>query len=174
MIVIAGKQNSGKTDALIEIAGKEFAYVVVADPRRATAVERRAQELNVKIPFPLTYDEFRRGEYFGRGVRAFVIDDVDDLVRSMSMNVPVLAISATVTDSEEEERFQKLAQEVAEGWREDKARRRMAGTFDLQIVPENVQDAIERIAEITRLRQEEAFRCLGVPPSLIGDDGGAT
>lgn len=170
MIVIAGKQNSGKTDALIEIAGKEFAYIVVADHRRATAVERRAQELNVKIPFPLTYDEFRRGEYFGRGVRAFVIDDVDDLVRSMAGNVPVLAISATETDAEENERFERLAMEAAEGWRA-KRHGRMGTMLDLPVgalvVPAEMQDMIERLSETAFQRQqEEAFRCLK-------DNGGA-
>lgn len=178
MRVIVGKRNSGKTEALIRLAGEHFAYIVVADHRRATAVQRRAKEMEVDIPFPLAYEEFKRGEYFGRGIRAFVIDDVDDLVRSMAGNVPVLAISATVQNAEEEARFQKLAQEVAEGWRADKAQRRMVGTFDLPAgaleVPSGMQDLVERLSETAfqRQRQEEAFRCLGVPPNEPRDNGG--
>lgn len=175
MRVIVSKPNSGKTDALIEIAGKEFAYIVVAGLWRAEAVHRRAQEMGVSIPFPLTHGEFIRGEFLGRGIRAFVIDDVDDLVRKMAGEVSVLAISATEADAEEEERFQMMAQEVADGWREDKARRRMAGTFDLPAgaleVPPGVQDLVERLSETQRRRQEEAFRCLTVPTSWFGDDG---
>lgn len=177
MRVISRNKNSGKTDALISIAGEKFAYIVVADNRRATEVERRAKEMGVKIPFPLTHDEFRRGSFYGRGIGAFVIDDVDDLVRSMAGNVPVLAISVTETNAEEEERFERMAQEVAEGWREDKARRRMAGTFDLPagalVVPSGAQDLVERLSETQRQRQEEAFRCLGVPANEPRDNGGA-
>ena len=178
MKIIVGKQNSGKTDALIRLAGEHFAYIVVADPRRATAVQKRAMELEVKIPFPLTHEEFRREMYMGRGIKGFVIDDVDDLVRSMAGDVPVLAISATAPDPDEVEQFRILAQEVMDGWRADKARRGMAGTFDLPagalVVPAEMQDLVERLSETAFQRQqEEAFRCLGVPASLIRDDGGA-
>lgn len=166
MKVIVGKRGSGKTEAAIRLAGEHSAYMVVANPMRRVYVDQRAKEMGVDIPPPVTYEEFLYGQWSGSPIRAFVVDDIDDLVQSIAKTVPVLAITVTYPDAEEEERFRQLAQEVTEGWREDKARRKHV-PLDLPAgalaVPADVQDLVARLSETAMQRQEEAFRCLGVP-----------
>jgi hypothetical protein len=86
---------SGKTTELIKLSAESFAYLIVGTQERATAVFHQAKEMGLDIPFPLTYDDFVRGSYYGKGINGFLIDNADNLIEKMSRGVPVLAISLT-------------------------------------------------------------------------------
>ena len=92
-ICIIGGRGTGKTEKLIELAAKDFSYIVVRNKMIARSVAKRAREMGVDIPFPLTYDEFIKGKFYGRGIRGFMIDDVDALLWYLARGVKVKALS---------------------------------------------------------------------------------
>ena len=92
-ICVIGGKGTGKTKKLIELAAKDFSYIVVRNAIIARSVAKRAREMGVNIPFPLTYDEFIKGKFYGRGIRGFMIDDVDALLWYLARGVKVKALS---------------------------------------------------------------------------------
>ena len=166
MRVIVGKRGSGKTEALIRLAAKESAYIVVADHKRAWIVERRAKEMDLAIPFPITFDEFVRKEWYGRLVSAFVIDDADDLVRWLAEYVPVLAITATEPDEDEEERFRLAAVDIERGWQESR-RRRAEMSFFAGATAFLPPAEIAQAAKTFNAMKAAAFKDLGIPKDVL-------
>lgn len=98
MKIIARPRQAGKTTDLIKLAAEHFAYIVCVSHEHAYQLATQARAAGLDIPFPLTFDEFIEGRFFGKGVRGFVIDDVDMLLSRMAHGVPVLAMSATTED----------------------------------------------------------------------------
>ena len=88
-------RSKGKTLAMVKLAEKTSAYIVVADVRRVVAIQRLCADLGIDIRFPLTFEEFASGRFSPPGIRSFIIDDVDDLLRYMARGVPVIAATAT-------------------------------------------------------------------------------
>ncbi len=88
-----GRQG-GKTTEMIRRAEAEFAYIVCPDKRQADWVARKAREMGADIPYPITWENFVRGDYYGRGIKGFVIDNLDLCIQSMTA-VPVMAVSWT-------------------------------------------------------------------------------
>lgn len=101
MRIIKGPRQSGKTTELIKLAAEHNAYIVVPSYEAAEAVAKKAREMGLDIPFPTMYSTFMRGEFYARGIRAFIIDNVDALVQYMAGRVPVIAISMTEEPSGE-------------------------------------------------------------------------
>ena len=91
MTVIVGDRGTGKTTALIQESAAHWYYIVTNSHSSARLIFRMAKEMNVEIPFPLTYDEFVRCEYAGKRIHGLLIDDVDMLLQWMS-RAPVKAI----------------------------------------------------------------------------------
>lgn len=61
-------------------------------------VQSKANEMGLNIPFPLTYDEFISKKFFAKGIKGFLIDDADYMIREMSGSVPVNAITMSTDD----------------------------------------------------------------------------
>lgn len=78
-------------------AREEVSYIVCIDQQEAYRISQRAQEMGLSIGFPITFDEFRKGEYYSRNIRNFFIDNADYLLRSLS-DVPIRAITMEATD----------------------------------------------------------------------------
>jgi len=94
-VIVTGRQG-GKTTRLIREAAEQFAYIVCPTCEEAHRVFRQAYDAGIRIPHPITFDEFRAGHYYGKGIRAFMFDNLDMCVQSMT-SVPVTAV--TLTDS---------------------------------------------------------------------------
>ena len=95
MEIIIQKRQHGKTKRLIEESAKSGGYIVCRDKHECARISMVARDLGLKIPFPISFDEFTRKEYYGRGIKGgFLIDQADDLLQSMSV-VPIKAISLT-------------------------------------------------------------------------------
>lgn len=94
---IIDKIRSGKTTQLIKMSAETGAYIVCLSMEDAARIQRQSQQMNLKIPFPITFDEFVSRKYYGAGVKGFLIDNADMLLQSMS-NVPVLAITMSTTN----------------------------------------------------------------------------
>ena len=93
MLVIKGPRQSGKTDELIKLAAARKAYLVVFSCREAQRCQERAKSLGLSLYFPLTYEEFVKGDFYGKGLNGLLIDDVEDLLRYMARGVGVIAYS---------------------------------------------------------------------------------
>lgn len=96
MEVYARGRQEGKTTDLIRLAARQFLYIVCIDRREAARVAAEARAMNLDIPSPLTWGEFAAGEYYGQGIRGFVIDNLDLCVQQMT-TVPVKAVSLTAS-----------------------------------------------------------------------------
>jgi hypothetical protein len=68
---------------------------VPSSHEHAFRIQEQAGKMGVSIPFPLTFDEFLKGQYFAKGVRKIHIDDVDDLVRYIAKGLCVETITLT-------------------------------------------------------------------------------
>ena len=96
MRVIYKKRASGKTTELIKLSvdAKDSYYIVCRSHKEARRICEQAKEMGLHIPFPLTYAEFLGKKYYTRGIKGFLIDDVDALLSYMS-SVPIYAIIIT-------------------------------------------------------------------------------
>ena len=84
MRIICGPAGSGKTTQFIRIAAKHNYYIVVKNGDEARRVKHEAIKIGYDIPFPLTYREFLEKQYFGRGIKGFLIDNVDMMLQELS------------------------------------------------------------------------------------------
>ena len=99
MKTICKARGEGKTTDLVKIAEKNNSYIVCMNRVEVDRVCRVAKEMNCKINFPITFDEFINGDFYPPGIKSFVIDNCDYLfdllLSSLSKGVPILAISTT-------------------------------------------------------------------------------
>lgn len=93
MKVIIGPRATGKTTKLIEIAAEGFYYIVCRTKEHSGLIFQEAKRMELDIPFPITFDEFRNGRFHGKGIRGFVIDDAEVLLQYLAGSVPVKAVS---------------------------------------------------------------------------------
>lgn len=106
MKIIAKPRMAGKTTELVKLSAENNWYIVSADrPRAVNTFHGIAKELELSIPFPLTFEEFITGQFCaghpdrpGPGIKGFLIDDVDDLLRLFAKGTPIHAV--TLTDLE--------------------------------------------------------------------------
>ncbi len=90
---VSGGRQYGKTTEMIRTAAETNSYIVCPHRQQVLYVQRLAEKLGVNIPFPITWDEFQRGQFSPMGVRGFVIDDLDQCIEYMARGVPVHAAS---------------------------------------------------------------------------------
>lgn len=84
MKVIVGQRQSGKSEQILRLAVEHFAYIVCPTMEQVTELWARARELNLDIPQPITWDAFVAHRYHARGVKAFVIDNLDLCIQYMT------------------------------------------------------------------------------------------
>jgi len=95
MRILYSKRGTGKTREAISIASKTSSHIVCEGKKRASEVFSMAKEMGMDIPFPLTYDEFVEGRFYGMSVKSFVIEDVDLLIQRFARGIPVKLITIT-------------------------------------------------------------------------------
>jgi hypothetical protein len=78
----------------------EVSYIVCATPYSAYGIANRAKEMGLTIGFPITFAEFREGQYYGQRVKNFYIDNADYLLQSMTI-VPIRAIVLEKRENDE-------------------------------------------------------------------------
>ena len=87
-IIIADRQ-SGKTTLAIKRAHEIDAYIVCSTHKEAIRILKESKKMNIYIRFPITYNEFIHGNFFGKGCKAFIIDNVDMLLSMMARDVKI-------------------------------------------------------------------------------------
>lgn len=80
MKILKMPRAAGKTYKLITLSAERNAYIVCRDKKDAERVFQMALDRDLVIPFPITFGEFKCGEYYGKGIKEMLIDDVDQLL----------------------------------------------------------------------------------------------
>lgn len=94
---VSGGRQYGKTRRMIQMAAEKHAYIVCPNRRQVLHIADAAEAMGVQIPFPMTWSEFTRHEYYGPGVRGFVIDNLDQCIQQMT-SIPILGASLPPVD----------------------------------------------------------------------------
>ena len=89
---IIQERASGKTAKLIKRSAQTGDYIVCYSLAQASNVQLRANDMGLKIPFPISFREFIKGEYGRDGIKGFLIDDLDFCIQSY-ITVPINAIT---------------------------------------------------------------------------------
>lgn len=97
MKVIASGRQTGKTTKLVEESAETGAVIVTIDSWTRKYVESLAKSLSLKIPMPITYNEFLSGSAFhsGRTIPAVLIDDFEQLLARFT-STPINTITTSV------------------------------------------------------------------------------
>jgi hypothetical protein len=98
--IISKGIGEGKTTRCIELSAEHQAYIVCETHKEARRIFDMSVEMGLKIPFPITLNEFISGQFCGKRINGFIIDNVDHLLAAMARGVPVLAMSFTTVDRE--------------------------------------------------------------------------
>jgi len=100
MEIIYKPRQLGKTTEIIKLSAKNGGYIVCMSHSEAERVFQQARTMKLNIPFPITFHEFITGEYYGKGIKSFLIDNAEILLQQIS-RVPIEAISFTIQSSKE-------------------------------------------------------------------------
>ena len=87
-------KGKGKTTKLIQKSAETGNYIVCYSLDEANSIQVFAQDMGLKIPLPITYDEFLNKQYYGKDINGFLIDNADMFLQSLS-NVPINSITVT-------------------------------------------------------------------------------
>jgi hypothetical protein len=94
MLIILDKRKSGKTNRLIKMSADTGYYIVCPTIAEASLIFSKAQKQGLDIPFPISYNEFITRDYYGKGIKGFLIDDADRLLARLT-DLPIGAITLT-------------------------------------------------------------------------------
>lgn len=95
MKIIYGGRCSGKTTRLIEESHKDGGYIVCMSKRECSRIFHMAKEMKLSIPFPMTYMELCEGDFYGKGIESFHIDNVEYFLYWMCKEVSLKTITFT-------------------------------------------------------------------------------
>lgn len=87
-------RGKGKTTELIKKSAETGDYIVCHRLDESNRIQAEAQEMGLQIPLPITYDEFLKKRYYGKGISGFLIDNADMFLQSLS-NVPINSITVS-------------------------------------------------------------------------------
>jgi hypothetical protein len=94
--VYAKPRGGGKTHELIKLAADRHLVVICASAEMAGMVAKRARELGLDIPQPLSWRQVMNGAHRGRRINGYVIDDADACLQQIvGTPAPVVAVSLT-------------------------------------------------------------------------------
>jgi hypothetical protein len=100
MLNIIGPRSSGKTIALIRLCAEQGGYIVCQSDRAARRIQQMAQEMGLKIPFPITFEDLLEKRLHGRNCSPLHIDNADMLLSQICNNAGA-TLSTTTLSSEE-------------------------------------------------------------------------
>lgn len=106
--VIVGTRGSGKTLSLIKKSADTGIYILVANKNRAAYVFSEARKLGLSIPYPVTIEEYFKGNKFiGSSIErdGIYVDDVDDVFKAIFRDIDIKAVTLTKNP---EDKWQKL------------------------------------------------------------------
>ena len=81
LIIPRGK---GKTLELIKRSAITKEYIVCINSMEVKNIENIAKELDLNIPKPITFSDFRDKKYYGKEIKGFLIDNADLFLQSLT------------------------------------------------------------------------------------------
>ena len=84
MEIIVKKRGTGRTLELIKKSNKTGGYIVCMSQKESERILSHSQELGLNIPMPITYEEFINKRYHSKGIKNFLIDNVEDLLQTLT------------------------------------------------------------------------------------------
>lgn len=98
MKIIQTARGGGKTTQLIEEALQLWGYnlIVCISRDEATRLWKEILEKKYDLPKPITFDDFIKGNYYGKNINAFLIDNADMLMHYISNGVKIHAITVKI------------------------------------------------------------------------------
>ena len=95
MEIILRERRAGKTTEIIKRCAKLGGYIVCCNHSRALEVRLIAKKMGLRVPLPITFQEFLDGSYYGKGVKGFHIDDLDVCLQQICA-VPIETVTAAI------------------------------------------------------------------------------
>ena len=93
MKIIIKPRGMGKTTELIKLATNgRYKLIVCHNHNEAQKIFQQARKMKLKIPLPISYQEFLDKQYYGKNIESFLIDNVDMFLTYLT-SVPIEAIS---------------------------------------------------------------------------------
>ena len=99
MDITFGERGSGKTTKLIKRSNAIDIPILTATKFRAEALYRDAERMGLKIPSPITIEEYLRdrnkfkySDVFRDGL---LIDDVEDVLQQIFAGIPIREVTVT-------------------------------------------------------------------------------
>jgi hypothetical protein len=89
MDIIASGRQTGRTTELIKRSAeaesqRRVNYIITHSHSEAFRISKQAEELGLKIGFPLTFDEFLSRGYAGQNISHFYIDNAEMLIQRLT------------------------------------------------------------------------------------------
>ena len=98
MKIIYEKGCSGKTTQLIHISHEKNMYIMTTDKNRADIIFKKAREMGIYIPYPVTLADYMQGRLQGAHIREILIDDADDILKRIFYGLYIDTITMTKTE----------------------------------------------------------------------------
>jgi hypothetical protein len=89
MNILSMPRRAGKTQTMIALCAAQGGYIICRNRREAARIFSQAESMGLKINMPITFSEFANKQYYGKGIRKFMIDDVDELLHFLSDGVEI-------------------------------------------------------------------------------------
>ncbi len=95
MKLIQTLRGGGKTTEIIKEARRLPGYnlIICQNKWAVRDIWKIIVEKKYDLPQPITFEEFIRGQYHGRNINAFLIDNADLLIQYISKGVKIHAIT---------------------------------------------------------------------------------
>ena len=90
--IILGR-GEGKTKELIQLSHDTNTYILVADRSRQREIFSFAHDLGIDILNPVTVEEYMRTHFRGNFIKHVLIDDADDVLKTIFNNLTIDAIT---------------------------------------------------------------------------------
>lgn len=91
---IIRKRGAGKTTDLIRKSAETGTYILCANRKRALHIQKMADHLGLKIPFPVTVQEYFMSDGFLNSyIKSVYIDDADDVLQTVFNKVDIEIIT---------------------------------------------------------------------------------
>ena len=92
MLVVYKGRGEGKTEELLQLAAKDQLTLVLMNRSECMRVQRRASDLGLAVPMPMTHLDFLEGHRGGHRTKGLLIDNAEVLLQKMT-HISVVAIS---------------------------------------------------------------------------------
>ena len=81
--LIGGTRRCGKTSKLVKISANENKHIICSNLQRIRVIEDTAKRLNLKIPKPITINEWLEHKFEGYRIEGILLDDIEDILEGL-------------------------------------------------------------------------------------------